>query len=85
MESANDTERRSRLHELDSVLDALEQLNLRDSTSIPSNLRQSLEELGVSVPRNKPNITDLIERVWELQEHYLQSGTEGPPPVRYIR
>ncbi|MDQ6748137.1 MAG: hypothetical protein M3010_08560 [Candidatus Dormibacteraeota bacterium] len=68
--------RRSQLNRLDSILDALERLNLADTTRLPSDLRQDLELAGVHVPA-RPNITDLIERVWELQEEYLDREEGG--------
>jgi len=74
----DDKDRRARLHELDTILDALEQLNLHDNTSLPKHLRDSLESAGVSVsPR--ATITELIERVWEAQERYLQPGSPESP------
>jgi len=67
------------LHELDGILDALERLNLTDSTSLPEHLQQSLKGLGLTVP-DQVNVTDLIERIWELQERYLgSSAPEGQP------
>jgi hypothetical protein len=68
-----ENDRRERLHELDSILDALEQLNLSDTTRVPPTLRESLVSAGVEIPF-RANITELIERVWELQEQYLQTG-----------
>jgi hypothetical protein len=62
--------RRTQLHRLDTILDALERLNLADTNRLPSDLRQDLEIAGIRVP-SRPNITDLIERVWVLQEEYL--------------
>jgi hypothetical protein len=69
----NESERRNRLHELDSILDALERLNLRDAKDLPASLRQRLHDIGLEAgPR--ANVTKLIERVWELQEQFLRSG-----------
>ena len=51
---------------------------LDDNTSLPKHLRDSLESAGVSVsPR--ATITELIERVWEAQERYLQPGSPESP------
>jgi hypothetical protein len=78
-----ESERRTHLHELDSILDALERLNLRDAKELPANLRQRLHDVGVEAgPRS--NVTKLIERVWELQEQFLRStssseGRTGTP------
>ncbi|HEY8741012.1 MAG TPA: hypothetical protein VIN56_10510 [Candidatus Dormibacteraeota bacterium] len=68
--------RRTQLHQLDTILDALERLNLADSKRLPSDVRQDLEAAGIHVPA-RPNITDLIERVWELQEEYLDRDDGG--------
>jgi hypothetical protein len=66
-----DRVRRTRLQKLDVILDALERLNLADTNRLPANLRQDLEATGIRVPA-RPNITELIERVWGLQEEYLE-------------
>ena len=66
-----DRARRERLQKLDSILDRLERLNLEDSTNVGTELREELVEVGVRVPP-KPNITELIERIWELQEEFLE-------------
>jgi hypothetical protein len=65
-------DRRARLYELDRVLDALEQLNLKEARELPPALRKQLTAIGLSAP-DHPNITQLIEGVWELQEHLLVS------------
>ena len=71
-----ESERRTRLHELDSILDALERLNLRDAKELPPSLRQRLHDLGVDAgPRS--SVTKLIERVWELQEQFLRSTSSS--------
>lgn len=71
-------ERRNRLHELDGILDALERLNLHDSKDLPASLRRSLRDLGLGAgPR--ANVTELIERVWELQEQFLSSAGPTEP------
>jgi hypothetical protein len=72
----NESDRRTRLHELDSILDALERLNLRDAKELPATLRQRLHDLGVEAgPRS--NVTKLIERVWEVQEQFLRSTSSS--------
>jgi hypothetical protein len=68
--------RRTQLQRLDVILDALERLNLADSNRLPSDLKQDLEAAGIRVPP-RPNITDLIERVWELQEEFLEREEGG--------
>ena len=63
-------ERRLRLRRLDDILEALEQLNLHDQTELPDVLVQRLEELHIEEPRQK-TVTELIERVWAVQQPYL--------------
>jgi hypothetical protein len=79
MEDQAEGARRDRLRELDVILDALERLNLQEAKQLPDQVRSTLEGLGVKVgPRE--SISDLIERVWEMQERFLNPGTgEGGP------
>ncbi|HEV3232628.1 MAG TPA: hypothetical protein VG245_10295 [Candidatus Dormibacteraeota bacterium] len=81
MEHENDRLRRGRLHHLDVLLDALESLNLREAKEIPADLRHSLVQAGIQVP-GRPDFSSLIERVWELQEKYLNAaGTPEAGPA----
>ncbi|MDP9325408.1 MAG: hypothetical protein M3O87_02600 [Candidatus Dormibacteraeota bacterium] len=73
--------RREKLRDLDDILDALEQLNLRDTTSLPQALRDRLRDFGVDAPA-KANVTALIEQVWELQEQFLSSPVQGSESPR---
>jgi hypothetical protein len=75
-----ESERRNRLHELDGILDALERLNLHDAKELPATLRRNLRDLGVESSSNT-NVTELIERVWELQEQFLSSGAPAEAPA----
>jgi hypothetical protein len=68
--SVSARDRRARLYELDRVLDALEQLNLKEARELPASLRGRLAALGVRIPTNA-SFTALIEGVWELQEQLL--------------
>jgi hypothetical protein len=68
--------RRTRLRELDEILDALEQLNLRDDTTISDALQDRMRDLGVHTPP-RVSVTQLIERVWELQEEFLSPSIPG--------
>lgn len=63
-------ERRNRLRRLDDVLEALEQLNLHDQTELPEVLRIRLLEIGVETP-DRFTVTQLIEKVWAIQQPYL--------------
>jgi hypothetical protein len=55
------------LHELDGLLEALEQLNLRNQTTLPSGIRKRLQELGmVDVKGVDPSV--LIPRVLDEQQ-----------------
>jgi hypothetical protein len=73
--------RREKLRDLDDILDALEQLNLRDTTALPQALRDRLRDFGVDAPP-KANVTSLIEQVWELQEQFLSSPVQGSDSPR---
>jgi hypothetical protein len=56
------------LHELDRLLEALEQLNLRNQTLLPSGITKRLQELGmVDVKGVDPSV--LILRVLDEQQH----------------
>jgi hypothetical protein len=68
-----ESERRNRLHELDGILDALERLNLQDANQLPAALRDRLRGVGLDTGP-QANVTELIERIWELQEQFLSSG-----------
>jgi hypothetical protein len=63
--------RRARLQNLDSILDRLERLNLEETNRLTGELRRDLERVGVRIPP-RPNVSELIERVWELQEEFLE-------------
>ena len=75
--------RRARLQNLDSILDRLERLNLDETNRLSGELRRDLEGAGVRIPP-RPNVSDLIERVWELQEEFLdrEEGAERGLPAR---
>jgi hypothetical protein len=70
-----ESERRARLRELDDVLDALERLNLKDTSTLPQPLRQQLSEVGVKTAGQ--SVTELIEQVWAAQEEYLGVSAPG--------
>ena len=88
MDELDEAQRRTRLHQLDNLLEALEQLNLRDSDELPERLREQLAAAGIEVS-DKANVSGLIERVWELQEHYLHPAAPaengGHPAMRGSR
>jgi len=55
------------LHELDRLLEALEQLNLRDQTVLPNGITNRLQALGlVDVKGVDPSV--LISRVLDEQQ-----------------
>ena len=68
--------RRAQLQRLDSILDRLERLNLDETNRLSSELRRDLEAAGIRIP-TKPNVSELIERVWELQEEFLEREESG--------
>jgi hypothetical protein len=65
-----ESDRRRILRRLDDLLEALEQLNLSESTVLPHALAEELRERGIESP-NRYSPSDLIEKVWDLQQPYL--------------
>jgi hypothetical protein len=63
-------ERRRQLRRLDDILEALEQLNLHDITWLPEPVATRLREIGIEQPE-KHSITELIEKVWAVQQPFL--------------
>ena len=63
-------ERRIQLRRLDDMLEALEQLNLHDVSTVPELLQQRLTDVGVREPASL-TVPQLIEAVWGLQQPYL--------------
>lgn len=63
-------ERRLQLRRLDDILEALEQLNLREERTVPLQLLTRLHEIGVRDPEALA-VPQLIEAVWALQQPYL--------------
>jgi hypothetical protein len=69
LDSIDDTAR-FRLRRLDAILDALEELNLSDGSFLPVRVGTALEDFGVRDPYSH-SVTELIDRVFELQEPLL--------------
>ena len=63
-------ERRRQLRRLDDVLEALEQLNLNEVRELPDYVAERLVELGIEKP-HRFTVTQLIEKVWAVQQPYL--------------
>ncbi len=63
-------ERRQNLRRLDDVLEALEQMNLHDRKELPDSLASRLVEIGIEKP-HQYSITQLIEKVWAVQQPFL--------------
>lgn len=72
---------RDRLSHLDAVLDELEGLNLRGMTHLPVRLGNQLIELGIDDPYDR-TVTELIDRVFELEEPLLSLVRSRPRSVR---
>jgi hypothetical protein len=68
-----ESERRAHLRELDELLDALEQLNLKDARDLPDRLRSQLRKVGIKFEAGD-DVTGLIEKVWVQQEQFLSSS-----------
>ncbi|MGC1183954.1 MAG: hypothetical protein WBA31_02230 [Candidatus Dormiibacterota bacterium] len=68
--SSETTERRSILRRLDDLLEALEQLNLHESSQLTDRIRQSLASHGIPF-EDGAEIRVIIERVWRKQEGHM--------------
>lgn len=71
-----DSDRRGHLRELDDILDALEQLNLKDARALPEGVRAKLEKVGIKLEPGD-DVTGLIEKVWIQQEQFLSGSAQG--------
>lgn len=71
----------SRIHLtlLDFILDELEDLNVKGRTRISVRVCSDLKRMGVDQP-NRWSITELIDRVFELQEPVLRRLRERRRP-----
>jgi len=56
------------LHELDRLLEALEQLNLRNQTLLPNGISVRLQELGMVGVKSVDPLSVLIPRVLDEQQ-----------------
>lgn len=65
-------ERRALLRRLDDILEALEQLNLQESSQLPERVQRSLAAQEIPFD-DGPEIRILIERVWRKQEAHMLS------------
>jgi hypothetical protein len=65
-----ESDRRRQLRRLDDILEALEQMNLCDKTILTQPLADELRGRGIESP-HRYTVTELIEKVWELQQPYL--------------
>lgn len=64
------SERRSVLRRLDDLLEALEQLNLHESSQLSERIRQSLASHSIPF-EDGVEIRVIIERVWRKQEGHM--------------
>ncbi|HEY6538230.1 MAG TPA: hypothetical protein VI138_04210 [Candidatus Dormibacteraeota bacterium] len=67
------TERRSILRRLDDLLEALEQLNLHETSHLTERIRQSLASHGIPF-EDGAEIRVIIERVWRKQESHMAAA-----------
>ncbi len=76
IETSEETaERRMLLRRLDDLLEALEQLNLREASQLSDKVRRSLASHGIPF-EDGPEIRVLIERVWRKQEMHMLSSRQ---------
>jgi hypothetical protein len=76
--NALDLERRSRLRNLDDLLEALEALNLHDAPVISAAVAARLDELGIQSTSARAPFTELVDGVFKAQERFMiDRPTEG--------
>ena len=75
---------RDRLRQLDAILDDLEDLHLRELSNLPARTASALSDLGVADP-HVHSVTELIDRVFELQEPVLAAVRSHSPLRRAMR
>ncbi|HVB53706.1 MAG TPA: hypothetical protein VNF24_05890 [Candidatus Acidoferrales bacterium] len=73
--STETIERRSILRRLDDLLEALEQLNLHESSHLSERLQQSLAAHGIPF-EDDAEIRVIIERVWRKQEGHMTTSRQ---------
>ena len=63
--------RRLQLHRLDTLLSALEDLNLKGTFDVPTHLAMRLRAAGVGHP-STASVSEVIDLVFRAQERFLQ-------------
>lgn len=72
---AKSAERKLNLYALDNILWSLEDLNLKDRTTVPNDVIEQLRASGIPYqPEN--SIPDLIELVFTAQERFMNVEPE---------
>ena len=72
--------RRRRLAAYDFLLTQLEECNLKQGGRVPEPLRAAIARCGVPVARHL-TAPDLIEAIFEVQEHHMLQQSTPPPPA----
>jgi hypothetical protein len=72
--------RRRRLAVYDSLLTQLEECNLKHAGRVPETLRAAVARAGVPVAAHL-SAPDLIEAIFEVQEHHMLQQLSPPPPA----
>jgi hypothetical protein len=72
---AKNAERKLSLYALDNILWSLEDLNLKDKTTVPDDVVEQIRAFGI--PYEPPtSIPDLIELVFTAQERFMNVEPE---------
>jgi hypothetical protein len=64
------------MRDIDSILDALERLNVASRRELPRDLADRLAEMGI-VEFRGASISGLIDRVFTLQDQIVGRGADG--------
>jgi hypothetical protein len=74
------SQRRHRLAAFDFLLTQLEECNLKHGGRVPETLRAAIARAGVPAARHL-RAPDLIEAIFEVQEHHMLQQLSPPPPA----
>jgi hypothetical protein len=77
-------QRRRRLASFDTLLTQLEECNLKHGGEVPKVLRAAIARCGVPVATHI-TAPDLIEAIFEVQEHYMLHQLSPPPALEDLR
>jgi hypothetical protein len=74
---AANLQRRKKLHDLDELLEQLEQMHRHDINVLPEVAASMMRAKGLDLPtKGQVTVTAAIEAVWKAQEPFLLKGPD---------